>query len=107
MVSTIVARILVFEPSHPLLAGTSLELFHHSSNLSATLIELVATLDSKTGEELKRKPRVLGKGVTATVRLALTAPVAMEPFAQNRDMGRVVLRMRGESVAAGIVLECS
>lgn len=105
MVSSFIAQILVFEPTMPMLAGTALELFHHSSNLSVTLSELIATLDLKTGAILKQKPRVLSRGVTAKVRVTLAQPTPLEPFAVSRDMGRVLLRMHGETVAAGIVLE--
>lgn len=105
VVSNIVAQVLVFEPTLPLLAGTSLELFHHSSNLSVTLSELIATLDLKTGAVIKTKPRVLSRGVTAKVRITLAQATPFEPFAVSRDMGRVLLRMHGETVAAGIVLE--
>lgn len=103
--TTFVAQILVFEPSLPLLAGTTLDLHHHSSNLSVTLSELIATLDIKTGQVLKQKPRVLGRGVTAKVRITTSQPLAIEAFTNNRDLGRVLLRLHGETVAAGIVQE--
>lgn len=92
LATSLLVRVLVFEPSLPLMVGTPIELFHHSSNLSAVLTELVSTIDPKTGEVLKRKPRVLSRGVTATVRITLQAPGPIEPASVNKDMGRVILR---------------
>jgi elongation factor 1 alpha-like protein len=100
-----VAQLLVFEPSLPILAGTTLDLHHHSSNVSATVSELIATLDMKTGATIRNKPRVLSKGITAKVRITLNAPLAIDTFANSRDLGRILLRMNGETVAAGIVLD--
>lgn len=103
--TSFIAQLLIFEPSLPILAGTTLDLHHHSSNLSVTVSELIATLDIKTGSVLKSKPRVLSRGATAKVRITLSAPLAIDTFANNRDLGRILLRMHGETVAAGIVQE--
>ena len=103
--TSIVAQILVFEPSLPILAGTTLDLYHHSSHLSVTVTDLIATLDIKTGGVLRKKPRVLSRGCTARVQISFSAPIAMQTFADNRDLGRILLRLNGETVAGGIVLE--
>ncbi|PWN47979.1 hypothetical protein IE53DRAFT_219641 [Violaceomyces palustris] len=100
--TSLLAQVIVFEPNYPLVAGTSVELFHHSANIPATLIELVATLDKASGSTLKKKPRVLSKGSSAIVR-SLGYPI--EEFKSNKEMARILLRMGGETVAAGIVLE--
>lgn len=103
--TSIIAQVLVFEPSLPILAGTTLDLYHHSSHLSVTVTDLIATLDIKTGSLLRKKPRVLSKGSTAKIQIGFSAPIAMETFAVNRDLGRILLRLNGETVAGGIVLE--
>lgn len=107
------AQILVFEPTYPLVAGTSIELFHHSANIAATLTELVAILDKSTGGVLKKKPRVLTKGCTAMVRVSVKAGgsagqssgIPLEDAKTNKEMARVLMRMNGETIAAGIVVE--
>lgn len=107
------AQVIVFEPTYPLVLGTALEVFHHSSNTPATLSELVATLDKSTGEVKRRKPRVLAHHSSAEVKLALHAGgatagqskgVPMEDVKANKEMARLLLRKDGETVAAGIVL---
>lgn len=100
---------IVFEPTYPLVAGTSVELFHHAVNLPATLSQLVATLDKSSGAPLKNNPRVLPQGATAQVRIGLRAGGApgqsagapIEVFRENKEMGRILLRRNGETVAAG------
>jgi len=76
----------------------------------------VSTLDRATGATLKNKPRVLSKGTSAIVKVTLRGGtmsdttsasgitrVAIEPFKDNKDMGRVLLRRSGETVAAGML----
>ncbi|KIY72985.1 hypothetical protein CYLTODRAFT_285952 [Cylindrobasidium torrendii FP15055 ss-10] len=109
------ARIIVFDVQVPITAGTSVELFHHSCDVPATITGLLATLDRATGGVVKKKPRVLTKGVSAEVQITLRStalsvsaparPVPIEPFSANKEMGRILLRRGGETIGAGIVLE--
>lgn len=107
-------QLLIFEPSYPLIAGTTFELYQNSSSLPATLTELVAILDKLTGAIIKKKPRVLTSGSTAQAQISLqagtghgqTAGAPIEEFRHNKEMARILLRRDGETVAAGIVLEC-
>lgn len=112
LTTSFTARIIVFDIDVPLTVGASVELFHHSHNVPASLSAFVATLDRATGAVVKKSPRVLQKGVSAEVRItvrpvgmagptARVQPVPVEPFAVNKDMGRLLLRRNGETVAAG------
>ncbi|KAL7424238.1 hypothetical protein Q5752_001824 [Cryptotrichosporon argae] len=111
LVSRFVAHILVFDLSSPIVPGTAVELFHHSVNLPAAITKLLAI--SERGQVVKQRPRVLQKGVTATVEITLRAPngaakppvLALETGAENKDMGRVLVRRAGETIAAGVVIE--
>ncbi|KZT54538.1 hypothetical protein CALCODRAFT_382929 [Calocera cornea HHB12733] len=110
------AQIIVFDLQLPLTQGASVELFHHSRDVPVTLSKLLATLDRATNAVVKRDPRVLTKGQSARVQITLrtgtisgpgerVAPVPLETFTVNKDMGRILLRRGGETVAAGIVTE--
>ncbi|KAJ8522995.1 hypothetical protein ONZ45_g508 [Pleurotus djamor] len=109
------ARIIVFDILVPITAGASIELFHHSRDVPATISRLLATVDRTSGEVIKKNPRVLTKGIPAEVQItlrttasgpAVTArPIPLETFAVNKDMGRILVRRGGETIAAGIVLE--
>ncbi|KAI0032036.1 EF Tu GTP binding domain-containing protein [Vararia minispora EC-137] len=109
------ARIIVFDIQVPILAGTSVELFVHSHDVPAAISKLTATLDRATGAVVKQNPRVLTKGLSAEVQITVRAtsmsgpasraePVPLEPFSVNKEMGRVLVRRGGETIAAGIVL---
>ncbi|WVF71966.1 hypothetical protein IAT40_006776 [Kwoniella sp. CBS 6097] len=118
LVNKFTAQILVFDLSSPIITGTAVELFHHSMNLPATISKLVSI--SEKGQVVKKNPRVLQKGTTATVELTLRsnngngnsnassskAPsIPLETTADNKEMGRVLIRRGGETIAAGVVLE--
>ncbi len=148
LVATFTAQILTFDLASPIIAGTpvsfdgapflrtcsycetlQVELFHHSTNVPATISKLVALLDK--GAVAKKNPRLvrhgpdyplhadpapghsmLQKGVHAQVEITLRQPsqsirspsIPLETAARNKEMGRVLLRRNGETVAAGIVL---
>ena len=92
------------------------------------MVKLLATLDRATGAVLKSNPRyisykprfrpfiheihrVLTKGTSAEVQIVLrstvvsgissTSRIPLETFAVNKDMGRILLRRGGETIAAG------
>ncbi|OCF45383.1 elongation factor 1 alpha-like protein [Kwoniella heveanensis CBS 569] len=114
LVNKFTAQILVFDLSSPIITGTAVELFHHSMNLPATISRLVSI--SEKGLVVKKNPRVLQRGTTATVELTLRpnngngssnstsskAPsIPLETTADNKEMGRVLIRRGGETIAAG------
>jgi len=111
LVTSFTAQILTFDLTSPIIAGTPIELFHHSTNVPATVSKLVAILDK--GTVVRQNPRMLQKGVHAQVEITLRAApqsmrsssIPLEPASRNREMGRVLLRRGGETIGAGIVLE--
>ncbi|KAI0254205.1 P-loop containing nucleoside triphosphate hydrolase protein [Lactifluus subvellereus] len=116
LASAFTARIIVFDIQVPILAGTSVELFHHSRDVPAAISKLTATLDRASGAVTKRNPRVLTKGTSAEVQITMrqaafagpgarSAAIPLEPFSANKEMGRILIRRGGETIAAGIVLE--
>ncbi|KAJ3829072.1 EF Tu GTP binding domain-containing protein [Lentinula raphanica] len=115
LATTFTARIIVFEIQVPITSGASIELFHHSRDVPATVSNLIAILDRASGNVIKKKPRVLTKGISAEVQITLRTqslsgpsvarPIPLESFSTNKDMGRILLRRGGETIGAGIVLE--
>lgn len=112
LVSVFTAKIIVFDIQIPITAGTSVELFHHSRDVPATISKLIATLDRAAGTVIKQNPRVLTKATSAEVQISLRAatmsgpastarPMPLEPFASNKDMGRILIRRGGETIGAG------
>jgi len=110
------ARIIVFDIQLPITTGASIELFHHSRDVPATISKLIATLDRASGAVAKKSPRVLTKGTSAEVEISLRVgtlssptpgarPIPLEPFSVNKDMGRILVRRGGETISAGVVLD--
>ncbi|EED80776.1 predicted protein [Postia placenta Mad-698-R] len=110
------ARVIIFDIDIPITAGAFVELFHHSRDVPAAVTKLICTLDRASGTVAKQNPRVLAKNVSAEVQITLrntttTGPspksqqIPLEPFAVNKDMGRILIRREGETIGAGIVLE--
>ncbi|KAI6151762.1 P-loop containing nucleoside triphosphate hydrolase protein [Pisolithus tinctorius] len=107
------ARIIVFDIQVPITVGTSIELFHHSRDVPATLSKLVATIDRASGSVVKKNPRqVFPHCTSAEVEITLRGgtlstpsvtgrPIPLEPFSVNKDMGRILVRRGGETIAAG------
>jgi elongation factor 1 alpha-like protein len=115
LATTFTARIIIFDIQIPIITGASIELFHHSRDVPATVSNLITTLDRGSGSIIKKKPRVLTKGTSAEVQITLRTqslsgpsvarPIPLESFSVNKDMGRILLRRGGETIGAGIVLE--
>lgn len=105
--TSLLVQLLVFDPTYPILTGSAASLHHHSLDVPCTVTELVSIID-KAGNTAagKRKPRVLGKGATALVRISVASP-GLPVEVTRKDLSRVLLRMHGETVAAGNVRECS
>jgi elongation factor 1 alpha-like protein len=99
----------VFDVSMPIIAGTQVELFHHSVNVPAAFTKLLAI--TERGQVVKNNPRVLQKGTTAIVEITIRAPtgssrsaaIPLETAQDNKEMGRVLIRRSGETIAAGMV----
>lgn len=106
--STFEAQIVVFDIRIPITPGYPVVLHHGSLDEPASITKLLAVIDKSTGEITKKNPRVLTKGMTAKVEIKLAQrPIPLETFKDNKQLGRIMLRKGGETVAAGVVNEVS
>ncbi|KAI8098828.1 P-loop containing nucleoside triphosphate hydrolase protein [Halteromyces radiatus] len=106
--TTFTAQIVVFDIKIPITSGFPVILHHQSSNEPASITKLLCSLDKSTGEVVKRNPRHLSKGATAKVKIQLShRAIPLETFKDNKQLGRIMLRKGGETVAAGVVDEVS
>jgi len=114
LATTFEAKIMIFDIQKPIIQGAAVELFHHARETPANITRLVSSLDRATGSIIKTSPRVLQKSSAAVVQITLRSaslsgtvskpmPLPLEPFDVNKDMGRILLRSGGETVAAGVV----
>lgn len=98
-------RIIVFNVKTPITIGYPVLLHHHSLIEPATISKLKAQLHKGTGEVIKKNPRVLGNNSCALVEVSLQRAIAIEKYSDLKEMGRVMLRVGGVTVAAGLVTD--
>ncbi|GJJ07398.1 hypothetical protein Clacol_001600 [Clathrus columnatus] len=105
------AQVIIFDISLPITPGAPVEMFYHSRDVPATITRLLATLDRGSSTIVKNNPRVLLKHTSAKVEIAIRNTlgssgfsIPVEPFRVNKELGRLVLRRGGETIAAGMIL---
>ena len=76
----------------------------HAARENGYVSRLVASVDPKTGETSKKRPRVLLKGQSAVIEVTASRPICLELYSECRALGRVVLREGGQTLAVGIVV---
>ncbi|XP_001863511.2 HBS1-like protein [Culex quinquefasciatus] len=99
------ARIVVFNIKVPITMGYPVLLHHQSLIEPATIHKLKAQLHKGTGEVLKKNPRCLGNNSCALVDIEFQRPVCMERYADCKELGRIMLRVSGVTIAAGLVTD--
>mmetsp|Transcript_22097 Transcript_22097/g.75761 ORF Transcript_22097/g.75761 Transcript_22097/m.75761 type:complete len:619 (+) Transcript_22097:54-1910(+) len=99
-------QILVFDLDVPMMRGQQLMCYLHTETVTATITRLVSLLVK--GKPQEKRPKCLQKGNVAIVSLKVNKKVCVEPKSTNggavTSLSRVVLRDRGTTVAAGVVL---
>lgn len=75
----------------------------HASTEQATVSAILALLHKSTGEIVKRRPRCLTKHASALIRIQVSRPICLELYKDVKELGRVMLRVNGVSIAAGLV----
>ncbi|XP_053657789.1 protein HBS1 [Anopheles marshallii] len=105
LATRLLARIVVFNIKVPITRGYPVLLHHQSLIEPATIRKLKAQLHKGTGEVIKRNPRCLGNNSCALVEIEFQRPIGMERYADFKDLGRIMLRVEGVTIAAGLVTE--
>ncbi|KAJ2854180.1 hypothetical protein J3B02_002800 [Coemansia erecta] len=102
-VSRFEAQLVVFDPQVPITNGFPALMHIQSLNVPVVVHKILETFDQRTGEVVKKRPRQIRKGATARVEIRAETPVCLELFKDSKELGRVMLRKSGETIAAGIV----
>lgn len=96
--------IVVFHPT-AIAPGYTPVLHAHTAQVAATITELVAKIDPRTGQPTEEKPKTIKTGDSAIVRIQPLRPLVVETFKEFPELGRFALRDSGSTIAAGIVRE--
>ncbi|XP_052866001.1 protein HBS1 [Anopheles cruzii] len=105
LATRIKARIVVFNVKVPITMGYPVLVHHQSLIEPATVRKLRAQLHKGTGEVIKKNPRCLGNNSCALVEIEFQRPIGMERYADFKDLGRIMLRVGGVTIAAGLVTD--
>jgi len=97
------ARIVVFNVKVPITIGFPVLLHHQSLIEPAHIVKLKAQLHKSNGEIIKKKPRCLGNNSCALVEIETTRPICVEKYADMKELGRIMLRVSGVTIAAGLI----
>ncbi|XP_026763986.2 protein HBS1 [Galleria mellonella] len=99
------ARIVVFNVKVPITKGYPVLIHHQSLVESANIVKLKALLNKSNGETMKKKPRCLGNNSVAVVDIEVSRPICIERYKDVKELGRVMLRVSGVTIAAGLVTD--
>uniref|UniRef100_A0A158P9V0 Tr-type G domain-containing protein n=1 Tax=Angiostrongylus cantonensis TaxID=6313 RepID=A0A158P9V0_ANGCA len=97
-----VARIVVLDIA-PIVKGIKAELYCHSLCESCTVVKLLSSINKGDGSVIKKQPRFLAKQMSGIVEILTDREVAIETYTKCKALGRITIRARGKTIAAGIV----
>ena len=102
-----VAQIIVVHHPTAIAAGYTPVLHAHTTQVAATIKELISAVDPRTGQPTQDKPKSLKTGDSALVKIEPLRPLCIESFKDYPELGRFALRDMGTTIAAGVVREIS
>ncbi|XP_046409743.1 protein HBS1 [Neodiprion fabricii] len=97
------AHIVIFAVAMPITRGLPVVMHHQSLVEPVVLKKLIAQLHKSSGEVIKKKPRCLPKNSSAIVEIETQRPICMELYRDVKQLGRIMLRVGGSTIAAGLV----
>lgn len=97
------AHVVIFAVKIPVVKGLPVVMHQQSLVQPAVITKLVAQLHRTTGEIIKKKPRCLPKNSSAIVEITTQNAVCMELYKDIKQLGRVMLRVEGTTIAAGLI----
>lgn len=98
------ARVLIFNVEIPITQGFQVMLHYKAITVEALIKNLISQLN-KTGEVVKARPRFLTKNMNAIVEIELQEYICIELYEEFKELGRILLRYAGNTIAAGFVIE--
>jgi len=97
------AEIEIFEFERPLLRGETTLMHIGLNKVLAVISKIHHTINKEDGQILKKNPRFLTKGDLASVDITCEKSVCLELFQNAPLFGRVILREKDHTIAAGVI----
>jgi len=102
---TFTAQIVVLNHPSVITVGYT-PVFHcHTAQVACRFVELVKTIDPKTGQAKENNPQFLKTGDIAIVKVEPSKPMVVETSKDFPQLGRFAIRDMGQTVAAGMCTE--
>ena len=101
---TFTAQIVVLNHPSVMTVGYTPVVHRHTTQSACMFVELVKTIDPKTGQTKQEHPDYLKTGDIAIVKVAPTKPMVIEPAKEFPPLGRFAIRDMGQPVAAGMCI---
>ena len=99
------AQIIVVHHPTAIAAGYTPVLHAHTAQVAATISDIEAKLDPRTGQPTEEKPKSIKTGDSAIVIIKPLRSLCIETFKEFPELGRFALRDMGTTIAAGVVRE--
>ncbi|MDR1690336.1 MAG: elongation factor 1-alpha, partial [Candidatus Methanoplasma sp.] len=77
----------------------------HTTQTACRFVELIKTIDPKSGQVKAEHPDFLKTGDIALVKIEPTKPMVVETAKEFPPLGRFAIRDMGQTVAAGMCIE--
>ncbi|XP_047350837.1 protein HBS1 isoform X1 [Vespa velutina] len=97
------AHVVIFSIVVPITKGFPVIMHQQSLVQPAIISKLIAQLHKSTGDVIKKKPRCLPKNSSAIIEIVTQTPVCMELYKDVKQLGRIMLRVEGTTIAAGLI----
>ena len=97
------AHIVIFAIKVPITNGMPVVLHQQSLVEPVTISKLIAQLNRSTGDVIKKKPRCLLKNTSAIIEITTQRPICVELHKNVKQLGRIMLRVDGTTIAAGLI----
>ena len=85
---------MVFHPT-AIAAGYTPVLHAHTAQVAATITEIIAKIDPRTGQPTEEKPKTIKTGDSAIVKITPLRPVVLETFKEFPELGQICLERHG------------
>ncbi|XP_063986384.1 protein HBS1 isoform X2 [Diachasmimorpha longicaudata] len=96
-------HVVIFTVTIPITKGLPVVLHVQSLVQPAVITKLISQLHKSSGEVTKKKPRCLPKNSSAIIEIKTNQPICLELYRDVKQLGRVMLRVAGTTIAAGLV----
>lgn len=101
--TTFQAHIVIFSILYPITKGLNIVIHSQSLVEPAVITKLITQLHRSTGEVIKKKPRCLPKNSSAIVEITTTRSICLELYKDIKQLGRIMIRLSGTTIAAGLI----